>query len=68
MEELELRVEEKESLLGSSSAKGSRKIYRSNKNSRFSVNEYDKSCEDHAKINKILTLKYSPVKIVFFVV
>ena len=68
MEELELRVEEKESILGSSSAKGSRKIYRSNKNSRFSVNEYDKSCEDHAKINKILTLKYSPVKIVFFVV
>ena len=67
MDEIELKIDEKDSLL-SSSNKGSKNLFRSNKNTRFNVNEYDQSCEDHSKINKILTLKYSPIKFVFYIV
>ena len=67
MDEIELKLDEKDSLL-SGSNKGSKNLFRSNKNTRFNVNEYDQSCEDHSKINKILTLKYSPIKFVFYIV
>ena len=67
MDEIELKIDEKDSLL-SSSNKGSKNRILLHKNSRFNVYEYDQSCEDHSKINKILTLKYSPIKFVFYIV
>ncbi len=67
MDEIELKLDEKDSLL-SGSNKGSKNLFRANKNTRFNLNEYVQSCEDYSKINKILTLKYSPIKFVFYIV
>lgn len=37
-------------------------------NNSLYINEYDECCEEFSKIEKIQFIKYSPIKIVFFVI